>query len=113
MHPAHATGGRLRHVQKPKVLVTQRWQSRFYQFWYKNYLDMSDEAIDKLPRLPIDTHLMGQRSSFLDDASKHPEEYTNLSKTYKFIGYLIAGMLLIVIALMAWGIASGRMLIRD
>ena len=96
-------------IRAPEKIT--RWQGKFYRFWYKDYLGMSDEAIDKLPYLPVDRYLMGKMSSFIDEAQTHPENYTGLSRISRGIGCFITAMVLLTIALMVWAILTGRLFI--
>lgn len=93
----------------PKRIV--QWQGLFYRKWYKEYLQMPDAAVDKLPRLPTDSLITGTRSHFLSRAPEHPEEFPGLLRVYRAIGCLGGVLFILVMALLIWGSITGRLMI--
>jgi hypothetical protein len=93
----------------PRKLIS--WQGHFYRRWYKGYLEMPDEVIDKFPRLPTDTYLVGSRSHYINRAPEHPEEFPRAIRALRSFGWMLAGMWALAVALLIWGAATGRLMI--
>ena len=88
-----------------------RWLGTFYRKWYKDYMEMSDESIDKLPRLPTDTHMVGIRSHLINRAPEHPEEFPRFIGGVRVFGCIIAAIWLLSIMLLAYGLVTGKLMI--
>jgi hypothetical protein len=88
-----------------------QWQGRLARWWYKSYLQMPDDAVDKLLQLPTDAYTMGKRSQFLSRAPEHPEEYPRLIFGVRLVGCLIGGIGLLALGLLIWGALTGRLMI--
>ncbi len=71
-------------VIRPQLVIVI--QARFYRYWYKDRVNMDDDAIDSIHRSPLDFWLTGDRSEFIVVGPENPDAYTALKWLYRGFG---------------------------
>lgn len=91
---------------RPEQVV--KFHATMLRSFHKDLMNTSDEALDKGLQLPSDRLLVGRQSGYVNQGAKHPEKYPNFLLSIRLLGCLILSMLLVTIALLIFGILSGK-----
>lgn len=101
--------GALAYILTFKTNAVVRMYARSYRGWYKNFLNLNKEEINKVPFSTFTGLPIGSIANFVERGVEHPEEFPKLISYFSSLGQVIWAILGILAALIIFAAMFGRL----